>query len=63
MDKIIIGFVVGLAAGVGIGLAVWGNPLFALLTIPAVLFVGWNIANLYQLSHWNRERFKRSMWH
>lgn len=46
--KIGVSFLVGVAGGAGIGLAMSGNPSFILLTIPAILYIGWG---LYLLWH------------
>jgi len=46
MIENIIAVVIGSAGGIGIGLALSeNNPLFALLAIPAILFIGWLVGD------------------
>lgn len=62
MMKLYLGLFTSLVGGGGIVLALNGNPWFALLALPVVLFFGWLISGLYFMDHWEWERFKASMW-
>ena len=60
--KNFIALITSLIGGVGAGLAISVNPIFALLMIPVVLFILWIIVGLYLMDHWEWEKFKKSMW-
>lgn len=60
--RIYIALATGLVGGGGIALAFNGQLLLALLALPAVLYLGWLLAGLYFLDHWDHAKFKKSMW-